>query len=200
MARGLARKRFSPGMFTVHFGVEGTWPGIPHRMVLFAQRYKELLADIFDHGVLPRDFVLFLDHPSLTDPALAPSGKSTFRAMIPVAHMGKLPIDWEQIGPLIEQRILEEVGRRLIPDLDDRIVTKFHTSPRDLALDMNMFLGSAFALEPIINQSGFLRPPGRDARLKNVYLVGAGTHPGPGVPGVIHSAKAAAGLMLEELK
>lgn len=200
MARGLSRKRFGPGMFSVHFGVEGSWPGIPHRMVLFAQRYKDLLGDIFDHGVLPRDFVMFLDHPSVTDPGLAPRGKSTFRAMIPVAHMGKLPIDWEQTGPLIERRIIEEVGRRLIPDLDDRIVTKYHTTPRHYALDLNMHHGSAFGLEPNLGQTALLRPHNRDAKLRNVFLVGAGTHPGPGVLGAVFSAKATAGPMLEALR
>ncbi len=198
-ARRLARKSFSPGMFVVHFGIEGSWPGIPHRTVLFPQRFKSLLADIFGHGVLPRDFVLFLDHPSVTDPSVAPPGKSTFRAAIPVAHMGKLPIDWDQTGPLIEQRMLGEVGRRLIPDLEDRVVTKFHYSPRDFALDMNAFHGGAFGLEPVMSQSGFLRPHNRDAKLRNFYLVGAGTHPGAGVQGVTFGAKITAQLMMEDL-
>jgi phytoene desaturase len=199
-ARRLARKKFSPGMFVVHFGIEGSWPGIPHRMVLFPQRFKSLLADIFEHGVLPRDFVLFLDHPSVTDPSVAPPGKSTFRAAIPVAHMGKLPIDWDQAGPLVAQRILDEVGRRLIPDLDDRIVTKFHYSPRDFALDMNAYQGSAYSLEALISQSGLLRPHNRDGKLRNFYLVGAGTHPGAGVPGVVFGAKVTAQLMQDDLR
>jgi phytoene desaturase len=199
MARRLAKKRFSPSMFAVHFGIEGSWPGIPHHTVLFGPRYEGLLKDIFDHGVLPADFSIYLHHPTVTDPSMAPAGKSTFYALVPVAHMGKLAVDWEQVGPLLEQRILAEVERRLIPDLSDRIVTKFHYAPRDFALDLSAHLGSAFSLEPLLMQSAYFRGHNRDDVLHNLYLVGAGTHPGAGIPGVVGSAKATAGLMLEEL-
>jgi phytoene desaturase len=200
MARKLARKRFSPSLFIVHFGVEGSWPGIPHHTILFGPRYKGLLEDIYDHGVLPQDFSIYLHHPTVTDPSMAPPGKSTFYALIPVANQGKLPIDWDQVGPLIEKRILDEVGRRLIPDIHDRIVTKFHYAPRDFALDLNAYQGSAFSLEPILSQSAYFRGHNRDDHIKNFYLVGAGTHPGAGIPGVVGSAKATARLMLEDLK
>lgn len=200
MARKLAKKRFSPSLFLVHFGLEGTWPGIPHHTILFGPRYKGLLDDIFEHGVLPQDLSIYLHHPSVTDPSVAPPGKSTFYALVPVAHQGKLPIDWEQIGPLLEKRVLEEVGRRLIPDIHDRIITKFHYAPRDFSLDLNAYLGSAFSLEPILTQSAYFRGHNRDDRLKNFYLVGAGTHPGAGIPGVVGSAKATAKLMLEDMR
>jgi phytoene desaturase len=199
MARRLAKKRFSPSLFVVHFGIEGSWPGIPHHMILFGPRYAGLLADIFEHGVLPADFSIYLHHPTVTDPSMAPEGKSTFYALVPVAHMGKLTVDWEQVGPLLEQRILAEVERRLIPDLSDRIVTSFHYAPRDFALDLNAYMGSAFSLEPLLTQSAYFRGHNRDGVLHNMYLVGAGTHPGAGIPGVVGSAKATAGLMLEEL-
>jgi len=200
VARKLMRKRFSPSLFIVHFGVEGSWPGIPHHTILFGPRYKGLLEDIYTHGVLPQDFSIYLHHPTVTDPSVAPPGKSTFYALIPVAHQGKLPIDWDQIGPLIERRILDEVGRRLIPDIHDRIVTKFHYAPRDFALDLNAWHGSAFSLEPILTQSAWFRGHNRDDRIRNFYLVGAGTHPGAGIPGVVGSAKATAKLMLEDLR
>ena len=195
----LMKKRFSPSLFIVHFGLEGSWPGIPHHMVLFGPRYKGLLEDIYDHGVLPADFSIYLHHPTVTDPSMAPVGKSTFYALVPVAHMGKLAIDWEQIGPVLEKRILDEVGRRLIPDIHDRIVTKFHYAPRDFAMDLNAHLGSAFSLEPILTQSAWFRGHNRDDHISNFYLVGAGTHPGAGIPGVVASAKATAGLMIEDL-
>ena len=199
MARRLAKKRFSPSLFVVHFGVEGNWPGIPHHTILFGPRYKGLLDDIYERGVLPADFSIYLHHPTVTDPSLAPEGKSTFYALVPVAHMGKLMVDWEQVGPMLEQRILDEVGRRLIPDIHDRIVTKFHYAPRDFALDLNAHLGSAFSLEPILTQSAWFRAHNRDDVIHNLYLVGAGTHPGAGIPGVVASAKATAGLMLKDL-
>jgi phytoene desaturase len=200
MARKLAAKRFSPSLFIVHFGLEGSWPGIPHHTILFGPRYQGLLEDIYDHGVLPQDFAIYLHHPTVTDPSMAPPGKSTFYALIPVAHQGKLPIDWEQVGPVIERRVLDEVGRRLIPDIHDRVVTKFHYAPRDFALDLNAYQGSAFSLEPILTQSAWLRAHNRDDKIRNFYLVGAGAHPGAGIPGVVASAKATARLMLEELR
>jgi len=196
----LEKKRWSPSLFVVHFGIKGTWPGIPHHMILFGPRYKGLLADIYDHGVLPEDFSLYLHHPTVTDPSLAPEGHSTFYALAPVPHMGKFPVDWAEIAPVLEKRILDEIGRRLIPDIHERIVTKFSYTPADFAGDLNAHLGSAFSLEPILTQSAWFRVHNRDDQIPNLYFVGAGTHPGAGIPGVVGSAKATAALMLEDLK
>ena len=198
-SRSLSRKSFSPSLFVVHFGIEGSWPGIPHHMILFGPRYEGLLDDIYKHGVLPRDFSIYLHHPSKSDPSMAPPGMSTFYALVPVAHMGKLAVDWEEMGPVLEKRILDELGRRLIPDIHSRIVTKFHYAPRDFAADLNAHMGSAFSLEPVLTQSAYFRGHNRDDVIKNFYLVGAGTHPGAGIPGVVGSAKATAGLMVEDL-
>jgi phytoene desaturase len=176
-ARSLSRKRWSPSLFVVHFGVEGTWPGIPHHSILFGPRYAGLLADIYDHGVLPQDFSIYLHHPTVTDPSVAPEGMSTFYALVPVANRGKLPIDWDEVGPVLEQRVLAEVGRRFIPDLEKRIVTKFHYAPPDFSTDLNAHLGSAFSLEPVLTQSAWFRGHNRDDVIPNFYLVGAGTLP-----------------------
>jgi len=193
----LERKRYSPSLFVVHFGIKGTWPGIPHHMILFGPRYKGLLTDLYETGVLPEDFSIYLHHPTVTDPSLAPEGHSTFYALAPVPHLGKFPVDWDEIGPILEKRILDEVGRRLIPDIHERIVTKFHYAPKDFAQDLNAHLGSAFSLEPILTQSAWFRVHNRDDHIPNLYFVGAGTHPGAGIPGVVGSAKATAALMLE---
>ncbi|MEE4155531.1 MAG: phytoene desaturase [Erythrobacter sp.] len=199
MAKSLARKSYSPSLFVVHFGLEGEWPGIAHHMILFANRYKGLLDDIYKNGVLPEDFAIYLHHPSVTDPSMAPPGMSTFYALVPVAHMGKMPIDWDVEGPRLEKMILDELGRRLIPDIHDRIVTKFHYAPKDFKQDLSAHMGSAFSLEPVLWQSAYLRGHNRDDVIENFYLVGAGTHPGAGIPGVVGSGKATAGLMLEDL-
>jgi phytoene desaturase len=197
MARRLTARRWSPGLFTVHFGLEGAWPGIPHRSVLMGPRYAGLFADLFEHGVLPQDFAMLLDHPSVTDPSLAPPGKSVFRAAIPVANLRRLPIDWETLGPVIAKRVLGEVGRRLVPDLGDRLTAVFHRSPRDAALDLNAYAGAAWSLEPGSLHSAQLRAPARDARIPNLYLAGAGIYPGAGLPAVLGGAKGTAKLMLE---
>jgi phytoene desaturase len=198
-AHALARKRWSPSLFLVHFGIEGTWPGIPHHMILFGPRYEGLLKDIYEHGVLSEDFSLYLHHPTVTDPDLAPPGHSTFYALAPVPHMGKLPIDWDKIGPIMEERILDEIERRLIPDIRSRIKVKFSYAPTDFAHDLNAHMGSAFSLEPLLTQSAWFRAHNRDDVISNLYFTGAGTHPGAGIPGVVGSARATAALMIEDL-
>ncbi|WP_404335771.1 phytoene desaturase [Sphingomonas sp. MMS12-HWE2-04] len=195
-AASLEKKRFSPSLFVVHFGVRGTFPDIPHHSILFGPRYQGLLEDLYDHGVLSEDFSLYLHHPTATDPSMAPEGHSSFYALAPVPHLGKFPADWSEVGPVLEARILAEVGRRLIPDLKDRIVTKFSYAPPDFQTDLRAHLGSGFSLEPILTQSAWFRAHNRDEAISNLYFVGAGTHPGAGIPGVVGSAKATAALML----
>jgi phytoene desaturase len=196
----LLNKRYSPSLFVVHLGLRGTFPNIPHHMILFGPRYKGLLDDIYTHGVLCEDFSLYLHHPSASDASMAPEGHSTFYVLAPVPHLGKFPTDWSQVGPILEQRILDEVQRRLIPDLADRIVTKFHYAPTDFRDDLHAHLGSGFSLEPILTQSAWFRVHNRDDAIANLYFVGAGTHPGAGIPGVVGSAKATAELMLGEMR
>jgi phytoene desaturase len=196
----LIRKRYSPSLFLVHFGVRGSFPEIPHHNVLFSPRYKGLLTDIFETGVLPEDLSIYLHHPSATDASMAPAGHATFYALAPVPHLGKFPADWAALTPILEERVLREVARRLIPDLRERIVTKFSYAPPDFARDLNAHLGSAFSLEPILTQSAWFRAHHRDDAISNLYFVGAGTHPGAGIPGVVASAKATAGLMLGDMK
>ncbi len=198
-ARRLERKRFSPSLFVVHFGVEGSYENIPHHMILFGPRYDGLLRDIYDHGVLAGDFSLYLHHPTISDPSLAPPGHSTFYVLAPVPHMGKLPIDWDEVGPQYRDRILAEVEKRVAPGLRGKIKTCFHYTPADFAQDLNAHLGSAFSLEPILTQSAWFRTHNRDDKIPNLYFVGAGTHPGAGIPGVVGSAKATAGLMVDDL-
>lgn len=197
-ARRIVDKRFSPSLFVLHLGVRGTFPDIAHHSILFGPRYQGLLADIFDHGVLSEDFSLYLHHPSATDPSVAPEGHSTFYALVPVPHLGKFPADWNEVGPILEARVIAELKRRLIPDLDERIVTKFAYMPPDFERDLHAHLGSAFSLEPLLTQSAWFRTHNRDDQIANLYFVGAGTHPGAGIPGVVGSAKATAALMLEE--
>lgn len=198
-AARLRRRRYAPGLLTVHFALEGTWPGIPHRMVLCGPRFRGLVQDIYEHGVLPLDQMIWLAHPTVTDPSLAPPGKSVFSASVPVAHRGKLPIDWETVGPLLEQRVLDEIGRRLVPDIHDRIITRFHTSPRDAALEFNACVGSGFGLDPQPLTTGWLRPPTRDSRIANLYLTGAAAMPGGGLPAALAGARICARTLMEDI-
>lgn len=198
-ARKLRRKRFSPSLFVVHFGVKGTYPDVRHHSILFGPRYRGLLGDIYSRGRLADDPSLYIHHPSLTDPDMAPPGHSTFYALAPVPHLGKLDVDWSVEGPRYRDRILKVVEQRLIPGLRGNITTLFHYTPQDFARDLGAHLGSAFSLEPLLTQSAWFRVHNRDDVIPNLYFVGAGTHPGAGIPGVVGSAKATAGLMIDDL-
>ena len=174
MTRRLRRRRWTPALFTVHFALAGAWPGIAHDTLLFAQRWEDLLGDIDQRGLLPTDMIIRLLHPTVTDPTLAPAGHSLFTAQVPVAHLGLLPLDWETTGPLMQRRVLDEIGRRLIPDIYDRVLAATHRTPRDHALDYNAWLGSAAGPEPsrlsqVSPESAV--PPGPIA---NLWQFGAG--------------------------
>ena len=200
-AKSLTRKSWSPSLFVLHIGIKGTWPGIPHHMILLGPRYKGLLDDIYKNGVVPEDSALYLHHPTVTDPDLAPEGCSTFYVLAPVAHLGKAPLDWDgSVGEAMKERILDELEKRLIPDIRSRIMTSFHYTPKDFGRDLSAHLGSAFSLEPVLWQSAYMRTHNRDDAIPNLYFTGAGTHPGAGIPGVVGSAKATAALMIEDLR
>jgi phytoene desaturase len=198
-AKSLARKRWSPSLFVVHFGVKGEYPDIAHHSILFGPRYKGLLDDIYKNGVVPDDFSLYLHHPTATDKAMAPEGYSTFYVLAPVAHLGKAKVDWDgAFGQQFADAILDEVEARVLPGLKANLATSFHYTPADFGRDLSAHLGSAFSLEPVLWQSAWFRAHNRDDVISNLYFVGAGTHPGAGIPGVVGSAKATAKLMLED--
>lgn len=198
-AKSLARKRWSPSLFVVHFGVKGEYPDIAHHSILFGPRYKGLLDDIYKNDVVPDDFSLYLHHPTATDKAMAPEGYSTFYVLAPVAHLGKAKVDWDgAFGQQFADAILDEVEARVLPGLKANLATSFHYTPADFGRDLSAHLGSAFSLEPVLWQSAWFRAHNRDDVISNLYFVGAGTHPGAGIPGVVGSAKATAKLMLED--
>ncbi len=198
--RRLTGKRFSNSLFVVHFGLKRAQPQLRHHTVCFGPRYQALVQEIFNGPALPEDFSLYLHAPCATDPSLAPPGCSSHYVLAPVPHLGNAPIDWENEGPRYRDRILDYLERQHIPGLREDLVTCRTFTPLDFRDELNAHLGSAFSLEPVLTQSAWFRPHNRDAQLHNLYLVGAGTHPGAGVPGVIASAKATAGLMLEDLQ
>ena len=198
MAARLRRKRFSMSLFVVYFGLRRHRPEIQHHTVLFGQRYRGLIDDIFNRETLADDFSLYLHSPCATDPSLAPPGAGAFYVLAPVPHLGTAPLDWESEAPRYRDRILDYLERRCLPGLREDLVTVRTFTPVDFRDELNAHLGSAFSLEPILTQSAWFRPHNRDDAIPNLYIVGAGTHPGAGVPGVIGSAKATAGLMLAD--
>ncbi|WP_316013271.1 phytoene desaturase [Roseobacter sp. HKCCA0434] len=195
-ADALGAKRHSMSLFVIYFGLKGERPDLAHHMVLFGPRYRELIADIFNAPELADDFSLYLHAPSVTDPSLAPPGHSAYYVLSPVPHLGTADIDWETAGPAYRDRILDYLDDRYIPGLKRDLVTCRHFTPFDFRDELNAHVGSAFSIEPILTQSAWFRPHNRDDRIENLYIVGAGTHPGAGIPGVVGSAEATAGLMI----
>ena len=195
----LGGKRHSMSLFVVYFGLRRHQPHLQHHTVLFGPRYRGLIDDIFRRETLADDFSLYLHSPCATDPSLAPPGCGSYYVLAPVPHLGIADIDWETEAPRYRDRILDYVEQRCMPGLRQDLVTVRTFTPRDFRSELNAHHGSAFSLEPILTQSAWFRPHNRDDVIPNLYIVGAGTHPGAGVPGVIGSAKATATLMLADL-
>lgn len=196
--KALAGRRFSMSLFVTYFGLKGKRPELAHHSVLFGPRYKELIREIFTAPKLADDFSLYLHAPSVSDDSLAPEGHSAYYALSPVPHLGTADIDWDVEGPRYRDRILDYLEARYIPNLRRDLVTVRHITPFDFRDQLNSHLGSAFSIEPILTQSAWFRPHNRDDLISNLYIVGAGTHPGAGIPGVVGSAKATAGLMIAD--
>jgi phytoene desaturase len=198
--KSLEKRRFSMSLFVIYFGLKRQHPELRHHMVLFGPRYRELIRDIFKADGLADDFSLYLHTPSVTDDSLAPPGQSAHYVLSPVPHLGTADIDWAVEGPKYRDRILKYLNDRYIPGLLDDLVSVHHITPFEFRDDLNSHLGSAFSIEPILTQSAWFRPHNRDDVIPNLYIVGAGTHPGAGIPGVVGSAKATAGLMIEDAR
>ncbi|MBM4263410.1 MAG: phytoene desaturase [Deltaproteobacteria bacterium] len=200
MRHKLKRMAHSMSLFLIYFGVRQNYPDLLHHNIIFGPRYRELLEDVFLGGRLASDFSLYLHAPSKSDPGLAPPGCETYYVLSPVPHLGKLAIDWRIEGPRYAERILKYLEERYMPGLRDAIVTQRIFTPKDFETELNAFNGSAFSLEPRLTQSAYFRVHNRDRIIKGLYFVGAGTHPGAGIPGVVNSGKATAGLILQDYK
>jgi phytoene desaturase len=198
MQRKLESLEWSMSLFVLYFGTDRPYPDLAHHTVLFGPRYRELLQDIAAGPGLSEDFSLYLHAPTVTDPSLAPPGGATFYVLSPVPHLGRSPIDWTAAAEPYAERILASL-ERLLPDLRRHIVTRRWFTPVDFARELAAFNGSAFSLAPRLGQSAWFRPHNRDPRIHGLYLVGAGTHPGAGIPGVVNSAKATVGLIASDL-
>jgi len=197
-AKAVKRKRFSPSLFVLHFGLKTPQPQLRHHTICFGSRYRELISEIYGKNALAKDFSLYLHSPCATDPGMAPPGGSTHYVLSPVPHTGTADIDWSVEGPRYAETILKYLEERYIPNLSRDLVVSRIFTPADFSTELNAHMGSAFSLEPILTQSAFFRTHNRDDQIPNLYFVGAGTHPGAGIPGVVGSAKATAGLMIDD--
>ncbi|GAA4227074.1 phytoene desaturase [Sagittula marina] len=189
----LKRTRWSMGLFVWYFGTKGTrdkWQDVGHHTILNGPRYQGLLQDIFQKGKLSEDMSLYIHRPTVTDPSAAPEGDDTFYALSPVPHLGHdNPVDWARMGEVYRQKVQAVLERDVLPGLGAHLTEQLVFTPetfRDRYLSPH---GAGFSIEPRILQSAYFRPHNVSEEAEGLFLVGAGTHPGAGLPGVIGSAE-----------
>jgi phytoene desaturase len=184
----IARAQYSMSLFVWYFGTNRLYPDVPHHTILVGERYRELLHDIFHRKILAEDFSLYLHRPTATDPSLAPPGCDAFYVLSPVPHL-QGPTDWRSAAEPYRQAIARHLSATVLPDFERHIVTSRLMTPLDFRERLSAPFGAAFGLAPTLLQSAWFRPHNRSEDIEGLYLVGAGTHPGAGVPGVLSSAR-----------
>jgi phytoene desaturase len=191
--------RYSMSLFVIYFGTKKRYTDseLAHHNIILGERYKGLLQDIFKDKVLADDFSLYLHMPTITDPSLAPEGHETFYVLSPVPHLGG-NIDWRQAAKPYRDTIMQFLEDSYLPDLQENIVVEHMIDPLHFQNTLNSHLGAAFSVEPTLTQSAWFRPHNRSEDFDNLYFVGAGTHPGAGLPGVLSSSKIAEFLIVGE--
>ncbi len=185
--RRIERMRYSMGLFVVYFGTNRTYEHLAHHTILLGPRYKGLLSDIFTKKKLADDFSLYLHAPTRTDASLAPEGCENFYVLSPVPNL-QGDTDWNACREQYADRILESLDS-LCPELSRSVVTRRIMTPLEFESDLDAYVGSAFQFEPVLTQSAWFRPHNKSEDVQGLYLAGAGTHPGAGLPGVLASAK-----------
>lgn len=186
--RKIEKQKFSMGLFVLYFGTTKQYPDVAHHTILFGPRYRELLADIFDRQILSDDFSLYLHRPTATDATLAPAGCDGFYVLCPVPNL-QANLDWKIEGPKLQQRIVNYLADSLLPELAKHIVEDFYVTPEYFRDALQTMHGTGFSVAPIFTQSAWFRFHNKSEDVENLYFVGAGTHPGAGLPGVVSSAK-----------
>jgi phytoene desaturase len=186
--RAVEKSKISMGLFVWYFGTDRKYHDVEQHTILLGPRYKELLTDIFIEKNLAEDFSLYLHRPSCNDPTLAPAGNECFYVLSPVPNLDG-DTDWQTKAEPYRKTIEQRLSETILPDLEEHIVSSRLLTPDDFAKDYRAYRGGAFSFEPVLTQSAWFRPHNRLNSVDNLFLVGAGTHPGAGVPGVLSSAR-----------
>jgi phytoene desaturase len=190
--------KYSMSLFVIYFGTKRRYTdsALAHHNIILGERYKGLLDDIFNKKVLAEDFSLYLHMPTITDPSLAPEGGEAFYVLSPVPHLGA-EVDWTTAAKPYRDAIMQFLEDNYLPDLQANIVAEHYIDPLHFQGTLNSHLGAAFSVQPTLTQSAWFRPHNRSEDFDNLYFVGAGTHPGAGLPGVLSSSKIAEQLITE---
>jgi phytoene desaturase len=186
----LESMRYSMSLFVIYFGTKRCYTDsrLAHHYIILSSRYKALLNDIFNRKVLAEDFSLYLHMPTLTDPSMAPEGCESFYVLSPVPLLGA-NVDWTKTAKPYRDRIMKFLEENYLPDLQANIVAEHCIDPLHFRDTLSSYLGSAFSFQPVLTQSAWFRPHNQSEEFENLYCVGAGTHPGAGLPGVLSSSK-----------
>jgi phytoene desaturase len=187
--RKLDRARYSMSLFVWYFGVDRRYDDVAHHTMVLGPRYEGLLHDIFKRHHLAEDFSLYLHRPTASDASMAPPGCDTFYALSPVPHLDS-GTDWTACAEAYRRAIEQRLAGTLLPGLAQRVLVSKVMTPLDFEQRLRSCKGAAFGLEPLLLQSAWFRPHNRSEDVAGLFMVGAGTHPGAGVPGVLMSAKA----------
>ena len=182
------KKQYSMGLYVLYFGTRKLYQDVAHHSIWMGPRFEELLSEIFDSKTMSEDFSLYLHRPTATDSSFAPEGCESFYVLCPVPNL-QGNIDWQSEGPKLRDRIVAALENSILPELSSVIEEVFWMTPEDFAKDYRSMHGAGFSIEPRLTQSAWFRFHNRDKKIPNLYFVGAGTHPGAGLPGVVSSAK-----------
>ncbi|MDZ7706210.1 MAG: phytoene desaturase family protein [Trueperaceae bacterium] len=188
--------KYAMSLFVIYFGTKKRYldTDLKHHNIILSERYKELLQDIFNKQHLAEDFSLYLHMPTYTDPSMAPEGCESFYVLSPVPHLGS-GIDWTKAAKPYRDAIMQFLEDNYLPDLQENLVVEHYIDPLHFQDTLNSYLGSAFSVQPLLRQSAWFRPHNRSEDFDNLYFVGAGTHPGAGLPGVLSSSTIAQNLI-----
>ena len=189
---------YSMGLFVLFFGTTKKYNDVAHHTIWMTERFKSLLSDIFKKKKLSDDFSLYIHRPTATDTSFAPEGCDSFYVLCPVPNLqGK--VNWETESESLKDRIIKELSKTIMPNLEDTITDVFWMNPNDFKNDYNSMHGSGFSIAPIFTQSAWFRYHNKDKKIKNLYFSAAGSHPGAGIPGVLSSAKVVENIIKNEL-
>ena len=182
------RMEYSMGLFVYYFGTKKVYEDVEHHTIKFGNKYKEHLDDIFSNKKLNNDISYYLHRPTATDKSMAPEGHDCFYVLVPVPN-NQSNIDWTNEGDKLKNLVIDKMEQTLLPNLRENIVEDFYLTPDYFEKDLNTKHGSGFSVQPKFSQSAYFRFHNKSEVCDGLYFVGAGTHPGAGVPGVLSSAK-----------